>query len=196
MTRRSTRRWVLLPLAIAMTLSIAGCQSISEIFAGLFGPPQQAPPSAAVQPPPAPPLRADRVVVLKDRRLLELTLAGKTVASFPIALGEHPRRPKRREGDGRTPEGRYTIDWRSADTRYTRALHISYPEARDREHAEALHVAPGGAIFIHGMPRDYGPFDPPQWYRDWTDGCIAVGNVAIKKIWDAVPDGTPIDILP
>jgi len=46
------------------------------------------------------------------------------------------------------------------------------------------------------LPSDYGPFDPPQWYRDWTEGCISVGNVAIVKIWDAVPDGTPIEILP
>lgn len=192
----STRRPVSLLLAIAASLATAGCQSVSGIVAGLFGPPKQAAPPAVVQPPPALPLRADRIVVLKDKRLLELTLAGNVVASFPISLGEHPRRPKRREGDGRTPEGHYTIDWRSADTRYTRALHISYPEGRDRKHAEALHVEPGGAIFIHGLPRDYGPFDPPQWYRDWTDGCIAVGNAAIQKIWNAVPDGTPVDILP
>ena len=59
-----------------------------------------------------------------------------------------------------------------------------------------MHVNPGGAIFIHGMPRDYGPYDPPKWYRDWTEGCIAVGNAAIMKIMAAVPVGTPIDILP
>lgn len=192
----SLRRRALLLLAIGTSLSTPGCQPISSIFPGLFPPPRQAAPPAAVQPPPVPPLRADRIVVLKDKRLLELALAGKTVASFPIALGEHPRGPKRREGDGRTPEGRYTIDRRSTDTRYTRALHISYPDARDRERAQALGARPGGAIFIHGLPRDYGPFDPPKWYRDWTDGCVAVGNAAIEKIWAAVPDGTPIDILP
>src|SRR6266480_2026331 len=111
------------------------------------------------------------------------------------SVGE-PRGPKQEEGDGRTPEGVYWIDWRSTQTRYTRALHISYPDGNDRDRARAMKAEPGGAIFIHGLPSDYGPFDPPQWYRDWTEGCISVGNAAIVKIWDAVPDGTPIEILP
>jgi murein L,D-transpeptidase YafK len=81
-------------------------------------------------------------------------------------------------------------------TRYSRELHISYPDAEDRARARAEQVAAGGGIFIHGMPPDYGPYDPPQWYRDWTEGCIAVGNAAIVKIWNAVPDDTPIDIRP
>src|SRR5881392_1114362 len=58
-----------------------------------------------------------------------------------------------------------------------------------------MKVDPGGAIFIHGLPTDYGPFDPPRWYRDWTEGCISVGNAAVVKIWEIVPDGTPIEIL-
>lgn len=187
----SVCRGLLLPGAMALLLLIGGCQQLSGLFA------QPPPPAPALAPPdPAPPLHADRVVVFKSRRVLELLRGGGVVASFPIALGTHPVGPKRRVGDGRTPEGHYSIDWRSDDTRYTRKLHISYPDASDRARAGAQHVDPGGAIFIHGLPGDYGPFDPPEWYRDWTDGCIAVGNLAINKIWDAVPDGAAIDILP
>ena len=101
-----------------------------------------------------------------------------------------------RDAQGRTVEGVYRIDYKSMQSRYTRALHISYPDERDRQRAQAMGVEPGGAIFVHGLPNDYGPFDPPRWYRDWTEGCISVGNVAITKIWDAVPDGTPIEIRP
>jgi murein L,D-transpeptidase YafK len=169
---------------ICFALLIAGCTPER--------PPTPPPPQAA---PPKPPV-ADRVVVLKSQRLLELLHDGKVFETFPIALGREPVGSKQREGDGRTPEGVYLIDWRTEDTRYTRELHISYPDERDRERAAAMHVDPGGAIFIHGLPRDYGPFDPPKWYRDWTEGCISVGNLAIVKIWDAVPDGTPIDIRP
>jgi murein L,D-transpeptidase YafK len=147
-------------------------------------------------PAPAPPLPADRVVVQKSKRTLELLREGKVFATFPIALGRAPRGPKLQEGDGRTPEGVYRIDWRSMQTRYTRALHISYLDERDRGRANAMGVDPGGAIFVHGLPPDYGPFDPPRWYRDWTEGCISVGNAAIAKIWDTVPDGTSIEILP
>ena len=180
--------WRRPPLAAMLPLLlVAGCQAPPPI-----NPPAPLSPTAA---PPAP-LQADRVVVYKGRRMLELDRGGKVAESFPIALGEHPEGPKREQGDGRTPEGHYVIDGRSAHTRWTRELHISYPDQGDREHAQAMHVDPGGGIFIHGLPRDYGPFDPPEWYRDWTNGCIAVGNRAIEKIWDAVPDGTPIDILP
>jgi murein L,D-transpeptidase YafK len=193
----SARRRLALLGAIAIVSLTSGCQMLAGIVAGLFGAPPPAPPTAAVtRPAPVTPLRADRIVVFKERRLLELLRGGEVVETFPIALGEHPRGAKRQEGDGRTPEGRYIIDRRSGDTRYTSELHISYPDARDRTRARAMHVEPGGAIFIHGLPRDYGPFDPPVWYRDWTDGCIAVGNAAIIKIWNAVPDETPIDILP
>ena len=152
---------------------------------------------ACVQaPPPATPPTADRIIVQKSSRTLELLRDGKAFASFPIALGREPSGPKQRQGDGRTPEGLYRIDWRSMQSRYTRALHISYPEERDQERARTIGVDPGGEIFIHGLPPDYGPFDPPQWFRDWTEGCISVGNAAIVKIWDMVPDGTPIEILP
>ena len=134
--------------------------------------------------------------MLKGQRLLELMRDGKAFETFPIALSDHSTGTKRQQGDGRTPEGRYTIDSRTLHTKWSRELHISYPDAHDRARAAASHVNPGGGIFIHGMPADYGPYDPPLWVKDWTEGCVAVGNAAIVKIWDAVPDGTPIDIKP
>jgi murein L,D-transpeptidase YafK len=158
--------------------------------------PPAPPPVAAIPPEPPKPTVADEVVVLKDKRVLELLSKGKVFETFPIALSAHATGTKQRLGDGRTPEGLYRIDGRTTKTRWSRELHISYPDAHDRARAAAEHVDPGGGIYIHGMPRDYGPYDPPQWYKDWTEGCIAVGNAAIVKIWDAVPDGTPIDIRP
>jgi lipoprotein-anchoring transpeptidase ErfK/SrfK len=198
--------------AVSLLASIGGCGSMpqfaapqlpdfagmfpdfSRMMADLFGKPLDVP--SPPQPPSAQSLVADRVIVLKSRRLLELAQNGQVFQTFPIALGRDPIGPKQRQGDGRTPEGVYRIDWRTEDTKYTRELHISYPDQRDRERASAMQANPGGAIFIHGLPRDYGPFDPPQWYKDWTEGCISVGNASIVKIWDAVPDGTPIEIHP
>jgi murein L,D-transpeptidase YafK len=195
--RRTTR------FALAVSpLLLGGCQTVPGSLAGLLqalhlAPPPPAPPRVLPRPTPVPaPTVADRVVVFKSTRTLELLHDGRVFETFPIALGEHPIGPKRQEGDGRTPEGEYKIDWRTDQTRWTRELHISYPSDQDRAAAAARHVDPGGAIFIHGLPSDYGPFDPPAWYRDWTNGCISVGNAAIVKIWDAVPEGTPIDIFP
>ncbi len=139
---------------------------------------------------------ADRILVLKGLRQLELLHAGAVIKSYPIALGRHPVGPKRRLNDGRTPEGVYVIDARTIRTRFHRALHISYPSNTDRGRAEKAHVNPGAGIFIHGMPARFGQTDPIRFFRDWTDGCISVGNIAIEEIWDAVANGTPIEIRP
>src|SRR5947207_3063697 len=126
----------------------------------------EAPPPA----PPAPPM-ADRVVVHKSTRTLNLLRDGKVLASFPVALGRDPFGPKQREGDGKTPEGVYRIDYKSMQSRYTRALHVSYPDDNDRARAQAMNVDPGGAIFVHGLPNEYGQVDPdPRLTFDLGDG--------------------------
>ena len=144
-----------------------------------------------------PPLKADRILVLKAARKLELLRHGVVLKSFPIALGAHPVGPKHANGDGRTPEGSYYIDGRLAQSRYHLALHISYPNAADRAQAAAYNRDPGGDVMIHGLPAGYrGPKDPVRFYKDWTKGCISVGDTAIEQIWAAVDIGTPIEIRP
>lgn len=140
--------------------------------------------------------KADRILVLKGKRELRLLRDSVALKSYVIALGRHPRGPKRRLGDGRTPEGVYVIDRRLKHSAYHLALHISYPNDEDRAIARAAHVRPGGGIWIHGMPARFGRTDPVRFFRDWTDGCISVGNIAIEEIWDAVDDGTPVEIRP
>lgn len=142
------------------------------------------------------PLHADRILVIKSERVLELLRDGVVLKSYPIALGRHPKGAKDRLGDGRTPEGIYVVDGRSTDTPFHAKLHISYPNEVDRARAQAAHVRPGGEIFIHGMPARFGHTDPVKFFHDWTNGCIAVGNIAIEEIWNAVSDGTEIDIRP
>jgi murein L,D-transpeptidase YafK len=140
--------------------------------------------------------KADRILILKARRRLELLRGDVVLKSYPIALGRHPRGPKRRLGDQRTPEGIYVIDGHFTHTPYHLALHISYPNNLDRARARDLGQSPGGAILIHGMPARFGHTDPVRFFRDWTKGCVAVGNIAIEEIWDAVDDGTVVEIRP
>lgn len=138
--------------------------------------------------------RADRVLVIKCERRLVLLRRGRPLASFPVALGFDPIGAKFERGDGRTPEGLYRVDWRNAHSRYHRALHLSYPNPADIRRARAAGVAPGGDIEIHGLPDRFGDYDPHVFYRDWTNGCIAVCNPAIDEIWASVPLGTPVEI--
>ena len=134
------------------------------------------------------------ILIEKSQRRLMLIRAGRTLLTFPIALGSHPVGPKRMEGDGRTPEGRYVIDRFVPDSYFHRALHISYPNADDILWAQAMGVDPGGRIEIHGLPPGYEGVDPKSFENDWTDGCISVSDRAIELLWRNVGLGTPIII--
>lgn len=146
--------------------------------------------------PPAPEPKVDLVRVLKSRRRLILLAQDEKVVEYGIALGKTPDGPKREAGDGRTPEGRYVIDWRKPDSDFYRALHISYPDDEDIRRAQEQGVEPGGAIMIHGLPNGLGGIGSAHLIADWTDGCIAVTNEEMQEIWERVEDGVPIEILP
>ena len=141
-------------------------------------------------------MSADRVVVAKAARKLLVYRGDRLLATYRIALGRNPIGHKEREGDGRTPEGSYVIDFRKRDSDFHRALHISYPNNEDRRRAGQRKVPPGGAIMIHGLPNGMGRIGKAHTLRDWTDGCIAVTNEEIEEIWRLVPNGTPITIRP
>jgi len=143
---------------------------------------------AAAQAPPV-----DLVRVDKSERTLTLYAEGRPVRTLTgIQLGDAPVGPKRFEGDERTPEGRYTIDYGNPNSAYRLSLHISYPNAADVAYARARGRSPGGLIFIHGQPNGSGS----RLEGDWTDGCIALADGEIEELWSLVGDGTPIEIVP
>lgn len=139
---------------------------------------------------------ADAVVVEKEARKLHLMVDGKPFRTFDIALGIRPTGDKKREGDFRTPEGKYRLDARNPNSDYFLSIHVSYPSARDVAEARELGVAPGGAIMIHGQPNE--PSQSETYYKtqDWTNGCIAVSNSDMIDIWLMTGENTPIEILP
>lgn len=148
------------------------------------------------QPPLPPGSTADEVRVVKSARRLTLLRAGVALKAYRVALGADPKGHKQQAGDERTPEGRYTIAGRNAQSRFHRALRVSYPNAADVAGARKRGVSPGGDIMIHGIRKGFGWIGPLHRFVDWTDGCIAVTDVEMDEIWRAVADGTPIEILP
>lgn len=139
-------------------------------------------------------LSADMVVVHKSRYSLSLMKDGKEVKSYWIALGPAPRGHKEREGDQRTPEGRYLLDYKKTNTGYYKAIHISYPSLDDMAAAKAKGVEPGGMILIHGQRNSWG--DPAVQRSNWTNGCIALLNKDMDEVYNAIEPGTPIVIYP
>lgn len=131
-----------------------------------------------------------RIVVAKRRRVMLLMNGDRVLKKYKIGLGFAPNGPKRVEGDGKTPEGRYVIDRRNPESSFFLSLGISYPNQWDVARASALGQPPGGDIFIHGQStkRPDG--------RDWTAGCISVPNRHMRQIYRMVHTGTVIDIYP
>ena len=140
--------------------------------------------------------RANRVVVYKAERRLELWSNSDLLRTYPVALGLNPEGHKQEEGDFRTPEGRYRLAGRNPRSEFFLSIAVSYPDVRDRERARANGVSPGGFIMVHGLPNQ--PRWPPEYYasRDWTDGCIALNNADMMELWMLVGDNVPIDIRP
>ena len=139
--------------------------------------------------------------VYKAERRIELRHHEQIIRTYVMRLGFDPIGHKVQEGDGKTPEGRYILDWRNPKSAFYKSLHISYPNQKDTSKAKQLGVSAGGDIMIHGSATTkqiqklpslmtYMPKD------DWTWGCIAVRNIDMDEIWKLVNDGTPIEIYP
>lgn len=137
-----------------------------------------------------------RVVIEKAQHRLTLYDGDRMIRTYQVSLGRGGLAPKRYEGDKRTPEGVYRIDFHKEDSAYHRALHVSYPSAEDVRNAARLAKKPGGDIMIHGLRNGLGWLGPLHRFYDWTAGCIAVTNSEIEEMGQLVPDGTPIEIRP
>lgn len=135
-------------------------------------------------------------VVDKLKRRLDVYSRGTKVASFPVELGARGLRRKLHSGDRATPEGRYRVTEVRANgaTRYYKALMLDYPNSEDRaRYAEAKRrgavprgAGPGSLIEIHGTGGKG---------KDWTDGCIALTNDAMDRLFRFASVNTPVVIV-
>lgn len=140
-------------------------------------------------------MTVDFILVEKGKRLLTVVTNSSPLKSFEINLGENPVGPKQVEGDGKTPEGHYTIDGKNPKSSFYLNLGISYPELKDKKHAASLNAEAGGLIKIHGEPNN--PSLIPNYpSKDWTKGCIALKNDDMQELYELIEIGTPIEIRP
>lgn len=136
----------------------------------------------------------DLILIEKSARRLSLIQNGQPVRIWPIALGFSPTGDKEREGDGRTPEGTFTIDRRNDRSSYHLSLGLNYPLPKDIQRAKAGGYSPGGDIMIHGQPNALP--EPLLVPGDWTAGCIALTNAQMREIWEHTPIGTKVEVRP
>lgn len=139
--------------------------------------------------------KADTVKVDKSERELYLCRRGQVFRRYTVFLGDNPVGHKQCEGDERTPEGLYTLDWRMAKGSCCyKSIHVSYPNKKDRAAAKKNGCNPGGNIMIHGILNGWTLAGNINTGYDWTNGCIGMKNEDIEMVWKYVKDGTPIFI--
>lgn len=136
--------------------------------------------------------QVDLVKVDKSKRRMYLIENEQVIREYRIALGKHPKGHKQKEGDKKTPEGLYTLDFIVPHSQFYKAFHISYPNQQDRTNARKSGVSPGGGISIHGLMN--GDKRDPRFVQsfDWTKGCIAISNQNMDELLSLVKVGTPI----
>lgn len=149
------------------------------------------------------------LVIRKSERKLDLFDGSRLVKTYKVVIGFNPTGDKEVEGDGRTPEGEFHVFAKNPASKFHLSLGISYPDKSDaerglekglisqEEHDEIVaaiiqktiplqKTRLGGEIYIHGGGTDF----------DWTDGCIALNNVEMAELFDAIPVGAKVRILP
>ena len=138
----------------------------------------------------------DLIVVEKKQRKMYLYKDNKVQSTIPVSLGKNPIGAKEQKGDNKTPEGTFWIHRKLCSPKYYRSLCISYPRPEDKQKAISKGVNPGGNITIHAQPtwNADGKGDSYTLAHNWTQGCVAVTNSAMKQLWYAVREGVPIII--
>jgi len=149
------------------------------------------------------------IVVNKSQRKLELFDGEKLIKAYKIALGFAPVGDKEKQGDGKTPEDEFYVFTKNDRSKFYLSLGLSYPSIEDakrglkekiisQEEYDAIlkaidegrmppqKTALGGEIYIHG-----GGIE-----SDWTEGCVALPDEEMKGIFDAIPVGAKVKILP
>lgn len=136
------------------------------------------------------------VRVVKSDHILQLLAGDKLLHEFHVVFGANPKGHKMQEGDEKTPEGSYTLDFKKPDSAFYKAIHISYPNTNDIASAKARGIKPGGQVMIHGQKNGLGWLSFISQRINWTNGCVALSNSDMDVVWTLVKEGTPIEILP
>ena len=140
---------------------------------------------------------------------MTLEVDGRVVRIFRVGLGLAPQGDKVREGDRRTPEGRFYVAWKNPGSAYHRFFGLSYPmprhakralergrissavaerieRAAKRKRTPPQYTGLGGLVGVHGGGAG----------ADWTYGCIAISDEEIEWLFDRIRIGDEVVVLP
>ena len=174
---------------VASLITLSGCESVSSVSRHPKTTPKKTVKLVTQS-------KVDRVVIEKNKHILTAYSGKQVTAMYRVALGLEPVGPKSCKGDLRTPEGHYKIAAQNPNSGFHRSLRLDYPNAEDVAKAKKIGCDPGSNVAIHGLQNGYEWVGRTHCDVDWTNGCVAVTNQEMDRLWQIVPVGTPVEILP
>jgi murein L,D-transpeptidase YafK len=121
-------------------------------------------------------------------------------ATYPIVFGSKDLSDKMKEGDRRTPDGKFKVILKKIHPKWGPELLLDYPNdmsIKKFNERKAKGLIPknatiGNGIAIHATRPD------EEWtvdsYYNWTDGCVSVKYTEMKDLFSYIPVGTPVTI--
>ncbi len=123
-------------------------------------------------------------------------------ATYPIVFGSKDLSDKMKEGDKRTPNGKFKVLLKKIHPKWGPELLLDYPNEENQQlfkERKAKGLIPrnariGNGIAIHATrPQEEWTVDN---FYNWTDGCVSVKYTEMKDLFSYIPVGTPVTIQP
>jgi murein L,D-transpeptidase YafK len=123
-------------------------------------------------------------------------------ATYPIVFGSKDLSDKMRQGDKKTPNGKFKIILKKLHPKWGPELLLDYPNEesfqkfRERKQKGLIpkNASIGDGIAIHATrPEEEWTIDN---FYNWTDGCISVKYTEMKDLFSYIPIGTEVTIMP
>jgi murein L,D-transpeptidase YafK len=140
------------------------------------------------------------IIIDKSDYELKVYDAEGWYATYPIVFGSKDLSDKQKEGDRRTPDGKFKVVLKKIHPKWSYELLLDYPNdesVRRFNQRKASGSIPknariGDGIAIHATRKD------EEWtvdnFYNWTDGCVSVKYSEMKDLYSYIPVGTPVTI--
>jgi murein L,D-transpeptidase YafK len=121
-------------------------------------------------------------------------------ATYPIVFGSKDLGDKMKEGDRKTPDGKFKVILKKIHPKWGHELLLDYPTdesvrrftERKKKGLIPKNAKIGNGIAIHATrPEEEWTVDN---FYNWTDGCISVKYTEMKDLFSYIPEGTVVTI--
>jgi murein L,D-transpeptidase YafK len=147
---------------------------------------------------------AHQYYIIVDKSDFELKVYDEEgwYATYPVVFGSKDLGDKMREGDKKTPNGKYKIILKKIHSKWGPELLLDYPTEENVQlfnERKAKGLIPknakiGNGIAIHATrPEEEWTIDN---FYNWTDGCVSVKYSEMKDLYSYIEVGTSVTIQP